>query len=153
MIKVETTTVANLGRARIGERFEFKGQSYEVLDVEVYENAGGQERMAVTLKTYCHICGAAFEFTTNRRPKWLKKGCGRDHATTPWTRRKPSASPKPVHAKPTRQSATSSQGEAIQAETPGGVSRVLPKGKSFDTDVPDIGKSKTVTHSNAYRTT
>ncbi len=119
MIKVETYTVANLGRARIGERFEFKGQSYEVLDIEVYENAGGQERMAVTLKTYCHICGAAFEFTTNRRPKWLKKGCGRDHATTPWTRRKPSPSPTPVHAKPTRQSATSSQGEAVQTEATG----------------------------------
>ena len=118
MIKVETYTVANLGRARIGERFEFKGQSYEVLDVEVYENDAGQERMAVTLQTYCHICGAAFEFTTKRRPKWLKKSCGRDHATTPWTRRKPSPSPTPVHTKPTRQSATSSQGEAVQAEAP-----------------------------------
>ena len=106
MIKVETYTVANLGRARIGERFEFKGQSYEVLDVEVYENAGGQERMAVTLQTYCHVCGASFEFTVNRRPKWLKKSCGRDHA------------PKPVHAKPTRQSATSSQGEPTQAAQP-----------------------------------
>ncbi|HQF20574.1 MAG TPA: hypothetical protein PLT37_04925 [Kiritimatiellia bacterium] len=106
MIKVETYTVANLGRARIGERFEFKGQTYEVLDIEVYENAGGQERMAVTLQTYCHVCGASFEFTVNRRPKWLKKSCGRDHA------------PKPVHTKPTRQNATSSQGEAIQAEAP-----------------------------------
>ncbi|HRT58254.1 MAG TPA: hypothetical protein P5038_16630 [Candidatus Paceibacterota bacterium] len=106
MIKVETYTVANLGRARIGERFEFKGQTYEVLDIEVYENAGGQERMAVTLQTYCHVCGASFEFTVNRRPKWLKKSCGRDHAQTP------------VHTKPTRQNATSSQGEAIQAEAP-----------------------------------
>ena len=88
MIKVETYTVANLGRARIGERFEFKGQTYEVLDIEVYENAGGQERMAVTLQTYCHVCGASFEFTVNRRPKWLKKSCGRNHAQTPWTRRR-----------------------------------------------------------------
>lgn len=118
MIKVETYTVANLGRARIGERFEFKGQSYEVLDVEVYENAGGQERMAVTLQTYCHVCGASFEFTVNRRPKWLKKSCGRNHAQTPWTRRKPSPSPTQVHAKPTRQSATSSQGEPTQAAQP-----------------------------------
>lgn len=143
MIKVETYTVANLGRARIGERFEFKGQSYEVLDVEVYKNDAGQERMAVTLQTYCHECGAAFEFTTNRRPKWLKKSCGRDHA------------PRPVHTKPTRQNATSSQGDAIQAETPGewGCARVLPPHTSFGTDTPGISKIKTVTHSNAYRTT
>ena len=74
--------------------------------------------MAIVLKTYCHVCGAAFEFTTNRRPKWLKKGCGRDHATTPWTRRQPAASPSPAHAKPTRQSATSSPGEAMQPAQP-----------------------------------
>jgi len=141
MIKVETYTVANLGRARIGERFEFKGQTYEVLDIEVYENAGGQERMAVTLKTYCHICGAAFEFTTNRRPKWLKKSCGRDHATTPWTRRKPSPSPTPVHTKPTRQSATSSQGEAIQAETPG-VKRYSPPPHRSVPTCPILAKVK-----------
>ena len=141
MIKVETYTVANLGRARIGERFEFKGQSYEVLDVEVYENAGGQERMAVTLKTYCYVCGAAFEFTTNRRPKWLKKGCGRDHATTPWTRRKPSPSPTPVHTKPTRQSATSSQGEAIHAET-SGVKRYSPPTHRAVPTSPKLAKIK-----------
>lgn len=141
MIKVETYTVANLGRARIGERFEFKGQSYEVLDVEVYENAGGQERMAVTLQTYCHICGAAFEFTTNRRPKWLKKGCGRDHATTPWTRRKPSPSPTPDHAKPTRQRATSSQGEAVQAEAPE-VKRYFPPTHRAVPTSPKLAKIK-----------
>ena len=118
MIKVETYTVANLGRARIGERFEFKGQTYEVLDIEVYENAGGQERMAVTLQTYCHVCGASFEFTVNRRPKWLKKSCGRNHAQTPWTRRKPSPSPTQVHPKPTRQSATSSPSKATPAAQP-----------------------------------
>lgn len=124
MIKVETYTVANLGRARIGERFEFKGQSYEVLDVEVYENAGGQERMAVTLQTYCHVCGAAFEFTVNRRPKWLKKSCGRNHAITPWTRRKPSPSPTPVHAQPSSPGATWSPGEATQPAQP--ISGALP---------------------------
>lgn len=139
MIKIETITIANLSKAIPGERFTFKAQPYTVERIDRYTNDAGQERMAVTLQTYCHECGAAFEFTTNRRPKWLKKSCGRDHA------------PRPVHTKPTRQNATSSQGDAIQAETPE-VKRYSPTA-SFGTDVPDIGKSKTVTRSNAYRTT
>lgn len=118
MIKTETITIANLGHAMIGERFEFKGQTYKVVDIDEYENLGGQPRMAITLKTYCNVCSAAFEFTTNRRPKWLKKSCGRDHATTPWTRRRPEAVPNIAPAPATRQSATSSPTGAIPATAP-----------------------------------
>lgn len=141
MIKVETTTFANLSKAIPGERFTFKAQPYTVERIDRYTNDAGQERMAVTLQTYCHVCGAAFEFTVNRRPKWLKKDCGRDHATTPWTRRKPSASPKPVHAKPTRQNATSSQGEAIQAEAPE-VKRYSPPTHRSTPTSPKLAKVK-----------
>ena len=115
MIKIETITIANLSKAIPGERFTFKAQPYTVERIDRYTNDAGQERMAITLSTWCAHCGASFEFTVNRRPKWLKKSCGRNHAITPWTRRKPSPSPTQVHAKPTRQSATSSQGEPTQA--------------------------------------
>ena len=101
MIKVETYTVANLSKATTGERFTFKGQDYTVEALDGYTNDAGRECCAVTVSTFCAKCGCLFEHTTRRRPKWLPKLCGRDHA------------PKPVHAKPTRQNATSSQGEGI----------------------------------------
>ena len=93
MIKIETITVANLSRAKIGERFEFHGQTYRVQSIDGYENGDGLERVVVTLKTYCRECGAAFELTASRRPKWLKKSCGRNHATAPWTRQRATSSP------------------------------------------------------------
>ena len=80
MIRIETYTVANLARAKIGERFDFKAHPYRVQAVDVYLNPGGQERMAVTLKTHCAACGELFEFTTNRRAKWLRKTCPKHKA-------------------------------------------------------------------------
>ena len=102
MIKVETYTVANLSRATVGERFTFKGQGYTVESLDRYENDAGRECCAVTVSTFCAKCGCLFEHTTRRRPKWLPKTCGREHA------------PKPVHAKPTRQRTTSRPCEAVQ---------------------------------------
>ncbi|NCD23504.1 MAG: hypothetical protein EOL90_11285 [Spartobacteria bacterium] len=106
MIKVETRTVVNLARAIPGERFTFQGQDYTVEALDRYRNDAGRECCAVTVSAFCATCGALYEHTTRRRPKWLPKNCGRDHR------------PTPVHAKPTRQSATSSQGEPTQAAQP-----------------------------------
>jgi len=80
MIKVETYTVANLSRATVGERFTYKGAEYTVEAVEPYTNPAGRECVAVTVSGFCSHCGALFEHTTRRRPKWLPKSCGRDHA-------------------------------------------------------------------------
>ncbi len=93
MISHKTVTYVDLSQARIGERFEFHGQTYRVQSIDYYENGDGLERVVVTLKTYCRECGAAFELTASRRPKWLKKSCGRNHATTPWTRQRATSSP------------------------------------------------------------
>ena len=106
MIAIRTHTFADLSKATTGERFIFHGQTYTVESLDRYENDAGRECCAVTVATFCAKCGCLFEHTTRRRPKWLPKLCGRDHA------------PMPVRAKPTRQSATSRQGEGIQAGPP-----------------------------------